>query len=155
MYSANDPELEEPDMQEIERAIDIREREKKEFREEIHRLVSLYERRGREFDYTSEPRLKAAIETRLFPTTRDLQRGLTRPRSSRQRAEWTQRRISIVKRLIEKYGYCTVCAEELLEYVTQLLNGKGMLKTPKNVEVEWQWELYPTSTSLTPPSDKD
>jgi serine protein kinase len=153
MYCANDPELEEPDMQEIERAIDIRERDKKEFREEIHRLITLYERRGRDFDYTSEPRLRAAIEARLFPTTRDLQRGLTKPRSSRQRAEWMQRRISIVKRLMEKYGYCTVCAEDLLEYVTELLQGGSMLKTPKNAEVEWQWELYPRNATLVPPSE--
>ena len=153
MYWANDPELEEPDMQEIERAIDIRERDKKEFREEIHRLITLYERRGRDFDYTSEPRLRAAIEARLFPTTRDLQRGLTKPRSSRQRAEWMQRRISIVKRLMEKYGYCAVCAEDLLEYVTELLQGGSMLKTPKNAEVEWQWELYPRNATLVPPSE--
>ena len=152
MYKSNDPELEEQDMQELERAVDIRERDKRAFRLEIDRLVTIYESRGREFDYTSEPRLKAAIEARLFPTTRDLQRGLTRPRSSRQRAEWTQRRISIVKRLIDKYGYCAVCAEDLLEYVTELLHNKTMLKTPKNQDVEWQWELYPTDATLVPPS---
>jgi serine protein kinase len=152
MYKSNDPELEEQDMQELERAVDIRERDKRAFRLEIDRLVTIYESRGREFDYTSEPRLKAAIEARLFPTTRDLQRGLTRPRSSRQRAEWTQRRISIVKRLIDKYGYCAVCAEDLLEYVTELLHNKTMLKTPKNQDVEWQWELYPTDARLVPPS---
>ena len=152
MYKSNDPELEEQDMQELERAVDIRERDKRAFRLEIDRLVTIYESRGREFDYTSEPRLKAAIEARLFPTTRDLQRDLTRPRSSRQRAEWTQRRISIVKRLIDKYGYCAVCAEDLLEYVTELLHNKTMLKTPKNQNVEWQWELYPTDATLVPPS---
>ena len=152
MYKSNDPELEEQDMQELERAVDIRERDKRAFRLEIDRLVTIYESRGREFDYTSEPRLKAAIEARLFPTTRDLQRDLTRPRSSRQRAEWTQRRISIVKRLIDKYGYCAVCAEDLLEYVTELLHNKTMLKTPKNQDVEWQWELYPTDATLVPPS---
>ena len=154
MYCANDPELEEQDMQEVERAINIRERDKKAFREEIDRLVTLYQKRGRKFDYMAEPRLKAAIEARLFPTTRDLQRGLDRPRSSRQRAEWTQRRISIVKRLIEKYEYCSVCAEDLLEYVTLLLHNKTMLKTPKNQEVEWQWGLYPTNATLVSSSEE-
>ena len=153
MYCARDPELEEQDMQDVERAINIRERDKKAFREEIDRLATLYQKRGREFDYTAEPRLKAAIEARLFPTTRELQRGLTRPRSSRQRAEWTQRRISIVKRLIEKYDYCSACAEDLLEYVTQLLHNKTMLKTHKNQDVEWQWELYPADATLVPPSE--
>jgi hypothetical protein len=65
-----------------------------------------------------------------------------------------QRRISIVKRLIEKYGYCSVCAEDLLEYVTELLQGRSMLKTPKNAEVEWQWELSPTKATLVPPSEE-
>ena len=148
MYKANDPELEEQDMQELERAVDIRERDKRAFRIEIDRLVTIYESRGRKFDYMAEPRLKAAIEARLFPTNRDLDRGLTRPRSSRQRAEWTQRRISIVNRLIEKYGYCAVCAEDLLEYVTELLHNRTMFKASKNQDVEWQWELFPTSTTL-------
>ena len=154
MYKANDPELEESDMQELERAVDIRERDKRAFRLEIDRLVSIYESRGRQFDYTAEPRLKAAIEARLFPTTRDLDRGLTRPRSSRQRAEWTQRRISIVNRLIEKYGYCADCAEDLLEYVTELLQNSTMLKTPKNQDIEWQWELYPREATLVSPSEE-
>ncbi len=154
MYKANDPELEESDMQELERAVDIRERDKRAFRLEIDRLVSIYESRGRQFDYTAEPRLQAAIEARLFPTTRDLDRGLTRPRSSRQRAEWTQRRISIVNRLIEKYGYCADCAEDLLEYVTELLQNTTMLKTPKNQDIEWQWELYPREATLVSPSEE-
>jgi serine protein kinase len=152
--SEGNASFDERDMQEIERPINIRDRDKKAFRQEIDRLASLLEKRNRRFEYTTEPRLRAAIESRLFSSTRELQRALTRPRFARQRAEWEQRRISIVKRLIERYGYCAVCAEDLLEYVTQLLQNKTMFRTPKNEGVEWQWELYPTSTSLAPPSDK-
>ena len=103
--------------------------------------------RGR-FTYTTDPRLKAAIETRLFPSTRALTTALMRPRQARQRAEWTHRRILIVKRLIEKYGYTPVSAEDLLEYVTQLLQGKSMLKVSKTANVTWQWNLHPESESL-------
>ena len=71
-----------------------------------------------------------------------------RPRQARQRAEWTHRRILIVKRLIEKYGYTPVSAEDLLEYVTQLLQGKSMLKVTKTANVTWQWNLHPESESL-------
>ena len=152
--SNSDYGFDERDMQEIERPINIRERDKKAFREEIDRLATSMEERGRKFEYTTEPRLKAAIESRLFPSNRELQRALGRPRFARQRAEWSQRRISIVKRLIEKYGFCAVCAEDLLEYVTQLLQNKAMIRTPKNEGVEWQWDLYPTSTTLAPPSDE-
>ena len=141
-------------MQEIERPINVRAKDKKDFREEIDRLAFLYEKRGRRFDYATEPRLKAAIESRLFPSTRELQRALTRPRFARQRAEWSQRRISIVKRLIDKYGYCAVCAVDLLKYVTELLQKKTMFRTPKNEGVEWQWDLYPTNATLVPPSEE-
>jgi serine protein kinase len=144
----------ERDMQEIERPINIRDKDKRAFRQEIDRLASLLEKRNRRFEYTTEPRLRAAIESRLFSSTRELQRALGRPRFARQRAEWEQRRVSIVKRLIERYDYCAVCAEDLLEYVTQMLQNKTMFRTPKNEGVEWQWELYPTSTSLAPSSDK-
>ncbi len=153
-YCSHDDDFDERDMQEIERAINIRERDKKAFREEIDHLASLFRDRERRFDYATEPRLKAAIESRLFPSTRELQRALTRPRFARQRAEWSQRRISIVKRLIDKYGYCAVCAEDLLEYVTELLQKKTMFRTPKNEGVEWQWDLYPTSATLVAPSEE-
>ena len=150
----DDVGFDERDMQEIERPINVRARDKKAFREEIDHLASLFEKRGRRFDYATEPRLKAAIESRLFPSTRELQRALTRPRFARQRAEWSQRRISIVKRLIDKYGYCAVCAEDLLKYVTELLQKKTMFRTPKNEGVEWQWDLYPTTATLVPPSEE-
>ncbi len=145
--------FDEKDMRELERTINVSERDKKDFRHEINDLVSLFGRRLRKFEYTTEPRLQAAIEARLFPSPREVQRGLTRPRFARQRAEWSQRRISIVKRLIEKYGYCAVCAEDLLDYVTHVLQNSTVVKTPKNEGVEWLWGLYPTRESLVPPSD--
>jgi hypothetical protein len=62
--------------------------------------------------------------------------------------------MTIVKHLTEDYGYCGVCAEDLLEYVTQLLQKKTMLKTPKNESVEWQWDLYPTSETILAESEE-
>ena len=144
----SDEDYDEREMQEMERAIGIRERDKRAFREEIDHLAALYNRREHRFTYTTEPRLKAAIEARLFPSVRELNAALMRPRQARQRAEWTNRRILIVKRLIEKNGYCAVCAEDTLEYVTQFLQNKTMFRTPKNEGVVWQWELYPESETL-------
>ena len=141
-------DYDEREMQSMERAIGIRERDKGAFRAEIDHLVGLYNRREGRFTYTTEPRLKAAIEARLFPSTRVLTTALVRPRLARQRAEWTHRRILIVKRLMEKYGYCAVCAEDTLEYVTQLLQNKSMLKISKSANLTWQWDLHPESDSL-------
>ena len=140
----------EQDMREMERAIGVAERDKKELRHEIFRTVSMWRRKGLTFTYASEPRLRAAIETRLFPPRRRLERGLAQPRFAKQRAEWAQRRIAIANRLVELYGYCSYCSEDLVNYVSHILRNRPVLKTPKNEGVEWLWPLNPTSpdTSL-------
>ena len=145
---ASGDDYDEQEMQEMERAIGIRERDKGAFRREVDSLAALYSRRERRFTYTADPRLRAAIEARLFPSVRTLTTSLTRPRLKRLREEWMYRRILIVKRLMDRYGYCAVGAEDLLEYVTQLLQKKAMLKTTKKADMSWQWDLYPTSEAL-------
>ena len=145
---ASGEDYDEQEMQEMERAIGIRERDKSAFRKEIDRLAALYARRERRLTYTADPRLKAAIEARLFPSVRALTTALARPRLKRLREEWTYRRILIVKRLMDKYDYCGVGAEDLLEYVTQLLQKKTMFKTTKKADLSWQWDLYPRSEAL-------
>ncbi len=133
----------ERDMREIERPIGVKEMNKNEFRGEIARTVAAWKQRGWPFTYESEPRLKAAIETRLFPTKRLVERGLTQPRFARQRVEWSQRRNSIKSRLQSAYGYCNVCSEDLIDYTAHVVRNKGAVKTPKGEGVEWQWPLYP------------
>ena len=145
---ASADDYDEREMQTMERAVGIRERDKGAFREEIDKLASLYSSRERRFTYTTDPRLRAAIEARLFPSERELTAALTRPRLARRRAEWTHRRVLIVKRLMDKYGYCGVCAEDILEYVTELLQHRAMFTKTKSAGVTWQWNLYPESDAL-------
>ena len=138
----------ERDMREIERVIGVTERGKVEFRKEIHEFVSAWRKRGRVFEYTSESRLLAAIEARLLTPRRKLDRGLTEPRFARQRVDWSQRLAGIARRLVETYGYCDICAEDTIGYVTHVLKGRPVLKTPKNEGVEWQWTLHPDSKGM-------
>lgn len=139
----------ERDMREIERPIGVVERNKSEFRHEIQEIVTAWKERGWKFLYTSEPRIQAAVESRLFKSRRDLDKGLSQPRFARQRAEWTQRRSLILNRLTEHCGYCPICAEDLISYVSDALKNKPMLKKPKNEGIEWLWDLNPkTSKSL-------
>ena len=138
----------ERDMRDIERAIGITERGKGEFRREINHIVSLWKRKGLKFEYTSEPRIRAAIESRLFPPRRKVERDFTQPRFAKQRVEWARRRSSIAKRLVNSYGYCQYCAEDLINYVTHVLKNKPPIKTPKNEAVEWLWPLNPASVPL-------
>ncbi len=133
----------ERDMREIERPIGVKEMNKGEFREEINRTVSAWKQRGWSFTYASEPRLKVAIETRLFPARRQVERGLSQPRFARQRVEWSQRRSAIKNRLESSYGYCNDCSEDLIDYAAHVIRNKAAVKTPKGEGVEWAWPLYP------------
>ena len=138
--SAIDRDIER-DMRELERSIDIAERSKDEFRREIHELVAKRHEEGSEFIYSTDPRLRVAIESRLFLPNSNLESELTEPRFSRQKVSWAQRLDAILKRLQERYGYCSVCSRDLLDYVAHLLNGNAVVRTPKNEDVEWLWPL--------------
>jgi serine protein kinase len=131
----------ERDMRELERSIDIAERSKDEFRREIHQLAAKRYEEGSEFIYSTDPRLRAAIESRLFLPNNKLESELTEPRFSRQKVSWAQRLDSILERLQEHYGYCSVCSRDLLDYVAHLLKGNAVVRTPKNEDVEWLWPL--------------
>ena len=138
----------ERDMREMEKHIGIADRDRAKFRGEIHLFFANYNRRGIAFDYKAEPRLKAAIESRLFPDRKTLERDLGRPRLARRQAEWARRRGAIYNRLVTSYGYCPECAEDIIEYVIHVIRGRAVLKTPKNEGIEWQWNLNP----LAPPA---
>ena len=92
-------------MQELERAIRITARHKDSFRNEINSIVSRWKQNNVDYDFRSDPRLKAAIENRLLPPPRALDRALTKPRFARQRVEWKSRYDGILNRLVENFGY--------------------------------------------------
>jgi serine protein kinase len=142
-------------MREIERSIGVTERNKAEFRREIEGLNDTWKAKGLPFVYTTDGRLQAAIEAKLFPSRRQLNSALTQPRFARQRVEWARRRSVIATRLVEKYEYCAICAEDLIEYVTQVLKSKPVLKTPRGEGVEWLWDLHPQPTGLVSDSRKN
>ncbi len=141
----------ERDMREIEAHAGILDRSRLEFRREINRYFTNLKSRGIAYDHTSEDRLKAAIETRLFPDRRTIDRTLTRPRSAPQRAEWRRLRSAVYKRLIDTYGYCEACADDLISYAVRVVKRRIVLRTPKNEGVEWLWKLNPVG----PPSQQE
>ncbi|MCL5265093.1 MAG: PrkA family serine protein kinase [Chloroflexi bacterium] len=113
----------EPDeklMRSIEEQIGITENAKKAFREEILIRLSSLARKGQKFNYSSHERLREAIEKKLFADLRDVVKITTS--SKTPDAEQLRRINDVVDRLIEKHGYCPVCANELLKYVGTLLN---------------------------------
>ena len=52
--------------------------------------------------------------------------------------EWRRRRASIHRRLVRTYGYCEVCANDLVEYVVFLLKGNAAFRVTHN-DIEWRW----------------
>jgi serine protein kinase len=132
-------------MREMERQIGISERDKDIFRSEIHDFFEDLTARYVPFDYTTELRLRAAIERRLFPDRKTLRNELDQPRSSSGLAEWRRRRGSMQQRLIGLYGYCSVCADDLVKYVAFLLRGNDPFRIIRN-DIEWLWRLNPLAT---------
>ena len=143
----------ERDMRDMEKQAGISDRDRSDFRHEINRYFANLKTRRVAYDHTSEYRLKAAIESRLFPDRRTLDRTLTRPRFARQRVEWSRLRGAVYNRLIGSYGYCEACGEDLIEFAVHVLKSGSVLRTPKNEGIEWQWELNPVAP--TPPEDQE
>ena len=113
----------EPDeklMRSIEEQIGVTENGKGSFRESILMSMASLARRGRSFEYTSDERLKEAIEKKLFADLKDVIKITTS--TTTPDAEQLRRINDVVDRMVRDHGYCVVCAQETLNYVGQLLN---------------------------------
>lgn len=107
-------------MRSIEEQIGISENAKKAFREEILIRISVYARKGKQFDYHSHNRLKEAIQKKLFADLKDVVKITT---SSKTPDESQLKKINdVIARLIDEHGYNSISANELLQYVGSLLN---------------------------------
>jgi serine protein kinase len=107
-------------MRAIEEQIGVTENAKQAFREELLIRISTYARQGRTFAYTSHPRLKEAIERKLFADMKDMIKITTSPTLHNEKQR--KRMHEVTTRLIETQGYCEGCATELLRYVGGLLH---------------------------------
>ena len=136
------PRESERNMREMERQVGVSERSRDSFRREIYTFFEDLKSRNVEVDYTTERRIRAAVEKRLFPDRKALRNELEEPRSSGRLAEWRRRRASIHRRLVRSYGYCKVCANDLVEYVVFLLKGNDTFRVVNN-DIEWRWPLNP------------
>lgn len=107
-------------MRSIEEQIGVSDNSKKEFRSELlMRMASVY-RRGETFDYHSHPRLKEAVEKKLFADLKDMVKLTTSAKVPNE--EQRERIRSVERTLIEEKGYCPHCASELIRYVGTLLS---------------------------------
>lgn len=113
----------EPDvklMESIEQQIAVSGTAAKSFREEMMVRLGTYARKGKKFEYLTHPRLKDAIEKKLFNDLKDIVKITTSTRTPDK--DQLEKRNEVAKSLMDEHGYCEVCANELLQYVGTLLN---------------------------------
>jgi serine protein kinase len=118
-YTGQDEEPDERLMRSIEDKIDIPENRKDDFRREIMNYIGALALDGRKFTYATNERLYKALELKLFEDRKDSIK-LTSLVSNVIDKE-TQEKIDVVKgRLIKTYGYCDICATDVLNYVASI-----------------------------------
>jgi serine protein kinase len=118
-YTGQDEAPNERLMRSIEEKIEIPESRKDEFRREIMNYIGALAVEGKQFNYRCNERLYKALELKLFEDRKDSIK-LTSLVSNVVDKE-TQQKIDVVKsRLIKNYGYCEVCATDVLNYVASI-----------------------------------
>ena len=128
-YTGADEQPDERLMRSVEEKIDIPESRKDDFRREMMNYIAAMALDGRTFRWDSNERLRKALELKLFEDQKDSIK-LTSLVSSVIDQE-TQEKIDVVKtRLINNYGYCQVCATDVLNYVASIF-ARGDTKAKK------------------------
>ena len=94
-------------------------RSKDDFRREIMNYIGALAIEGKQFDYRSNERLLKALELKLFEDQKDTIKLTSLVSSAVDQA--TQEKIDVVKgRLIRNYGYCDICATDVLNFVASI-----------------------------------
>jgi serine protein kinase len=118
-YTGEDEDPDERLMRSIEEKIEIPESRKDDFRSEIMNYIGALAIDGKTFNYSTNARLQKALELKLFEDQKDSIK-LTSLVSSVVDKQ-TQEKIDIIKsRMIKNYGYCDVCATDVLNYVASI-----------------------------------
>ncbi|OGN07289.1 MAG: serine protein kinase [Candidatus Yanofskybacteria bacterium RIFCSPHIGHO2_01_FULL_45_42] len=118
-YTGRDEEPSERLMRSIEEKIDVPDNRKDDFRREVMNYIGALAVSGKIFDYKSNERLHRALEMKLFEDQKDSIK-LSSLVSSVVDKE-TQEKIDIVKkRMVSNYGYCDVCATDVLNFVASI-----------------------------------
>ena len=118
-YTGQDEAPDERLMRSIEEKIDIPDGRKDDFRREIMNFIGALAVDGKEFKYDTNDRLRRALEMKLFEDQKDSIKLSSLVSQVIDRD--TQDKIDIVKnRLKEKYGYCEICATDVLNFVASI-----------------------------------
>ena len=129
-YTGDNEEPDERLMRSIEEKIDIADSRKDDFRREIMNYIGALALEGKPFDFRTNERLHKALELKLFEDQKDTIK-LTSLVSNVVDKE-AQAKIDVVKnRLIKNYGYCEICANDALGFVSSVFARGDIVKKDK------------------------
>ncbi len=118
-YTGQDEEADERLMRSIEEKIDIAENRKDDFRREIMNFIGALAVDGKKFVWSTNDRLRRALELKLFEDQKDSIKLKTLVSAVVDKD--TQEKIDIIKsRLIKNFGYNEVSATDVLNYVASI-----------------------------------
>ena len=115
-YTGEEREPDEEFMRSIEKQIGITEAQKDDFRQEIANWISERARKGESFNPEDNDRLRRAIEKKLWEDKKHninfsamVSDMSTDPEHRKRKNEW-------IERLKSEFGYCDVCAENVIDH---------------------------------------
>ncbi len=118
-YTGQDEEPDERLMRSIEEKIDIPDNRKEDFRREIMNFIGALAVDGRRFEWTTNDRLRRALELKLFEDQKDSIKLKTLVSAVVDKN--TQEKIDIIKsRLMKNFGYNEVSASDVLNFVASI-----------------------------------
>ena len=115
-YTGKEKEPDEDFLRDVEKQLEISEHRKKDFRQEVSNWISEKARHGESFDPQDNDRLRRALERKLWEDKKHninfsamVSDKSTDPSHQERKTEW-------IERLKEEYGYCDVCAENVIDH---------------------------------------
>ena len=105
----------------LEWAINIREADRPGFRRQVMANVRAIQGQGDSPGYDSVPVLRHAIEEVLLPDRAATREALG---LGTKGDDGPLRRSQVEERLVQSFGYCSICARDLVEFAAALLQGK-------------------------------
>lgn len=117
-------QLQEPDerlMRSIEEKIDIPEQGANDFRRSLAAFIGTLAARGKEFRWDSNPKLRQALEAKVFEDTKDTIKLSALSSEASAVDKDLQEKIDAIKtRLCKQYGYNEKSATDVLDYVASI-----------------------------------
>jgi serine protein kinase len=118
-YTGDTREPNERLMRSVEEKIDVSEALKDDFRREVMNYIAAASMDRKNFEFSSNDRLRRALELKLFEDQKDSIKFSSFVSSVKDREE--QAKFDVIRqRLIRDHGYCEICAADVLEYVSSI-----------------------------------